>query len=69
MCSPRLAGWHSIFFINVPIGVVIVALAVHLFTPDRGLGAGADLLGAFLVTSGLMLLVYTINKADERGWG
>ncbi|WP_405150491.1 MFS transporter [Sphaerisporangium sp. NBC_01403] len=67
----QTAGWHSIFFINVPIGIVIVALAIRLFTPDRGLGlgVGADLVGAFLVTSGLMLLVYTINKAEERGWG
>jgi EmrB/QacA subfamily drug resistance transporter len=67
----QAAGWNSIFFINVPIGIVIVTLAVRLFTPERGLGlgAGADLAGAFLVTSGLMLLVYTINKAEERGWG
>ncbi|GAB3966291.1 MFS transporter [Actinoallomurus acanthiterrae] len=66
----QAAGWHSIFFINVPIGIVIVALAVRLFEPDRGLGfgGGADLVGAFLVTGGLMLLVYTINKAEESGW-
>ncbi|MEV1174110.1 MFS transporter, partial [Nonomuraea sp. NPDC049784] len=66
----QAAGWHSIFFINVPIGIVIVALAVRLFEPDHGLGfgGGADLVGAFLVTGGLMLLVYTINKAEESGW-
>ncbi|MBT2225084.1 MFS transporter [Nonomuraea sp. NEAU-A123] len=67
----QAAGWNSIFYINVPIGIAIVALAARLFQPHRGLGssAGADLLGAFLVTSGLMLLVYTINKAEEHGWG
>ncbi|MFC7589455.1 hypothetical protein ACFQYP_41550 [Nonomuraea antimicrobica] len=48
-----------------------MALAARLFQADRGLGfgAGADLLGAFLVTSGLMLLVYTINQAEVHGWG
>ncbi|WP_019074882.1 MFS transporter [Streptomyces hokutonensis] len=65
------AGWNSIFFINVPIGVVIIFAAVRLFEPDQGLGfgAGADLVGAFLVTSGLMLFVYAINKIESDGFG
>ncbi|MER7684509.1 MFS transporter [Streptomyces sp. NPDC097610] len=65
------AGWNSIFFINVPIGAVIIIAALRLFAPDRGLGfgAGADLVGAFLVTSGLMLFVYAINKIESEGIG
>lgn len=64
-------SWHWVFFINAPIGALAVALAVPLIVSDRGLGAkaGADLLGAFLVTAGLMLGVYTIVKVSEYGWG
>ncbi|MFI6088364.1 MFS transporter [Streptomyces sp. NPDC051218] len=64
-------GWNSIFFINVPIGVVILVAAVRLIEPDQGLGfgTGADLVGAFLVTSGLMLVVYAINKIESDGLG
>jgi EmrB/QacA subfamily drug resistance transporter len=63
-------SWHWIFFVNVPIGVVAVVMAVRLFEPEAGIGwsAGADLAGAALVTSGLMLGVYTVVEAAERGW-
>ncbi|GIJ45562.1 MFS transporter [Virgisporangium aliadipatigenens] len=56
------AGWHWIFIINVPIGVVAVALVPRLFAAERGLGlsAGADVPGAVLGTAGLMLGVYAI---------
>jgi EmrB/QacA subfamily drug resistance transporter len=67
----QAAGWHWIFFVNVPVGVVAAVLAVRLLAADRGLGlaAGADLAGAFLVTAGLMVGVYTIVKVEEHGWG
>ncbi|GII61121.1 MFS transporter [Sphaerisporangium krabiense] len=63
-------SWHWIFFVNVPIGVLAIVLAVRVLPADRGLGlrAGADLLGAALVTAGLMLGVYTIVEAGGRGW-
>ncbi|MFL4907989.1 MFS transporter [Streptomyces sp. MMS24-I2-30] len=65
------AGWNSIFYINVPIGVVILFAASRLFDTDRGLGfgAGADMVGAVLVTGGLMLLVFAINRIDSDGLG
>jgi EmrB/QacA subfamily drug resistance transporter len=64
-------NWHWIFFVNAPIGVVAGVLAVRLLERDRGigLGAGADLAGAVLVTAALMLGVYTIVKAADYGWG
>jgi EmrB/QacA subfamily drug resistance transporter len=64
-------GWHWIFFINLPIGVAAVALAVRALEPDRGLGAaaGADAPGALLVTAGLMTAVYTIVETNHHGWG
>jgi EmrB/QacA subfamily drug resistance transporter len=64
-------NWHWIFFVNVPIGVVAVVLANRLIktVPGIGMGEGADILGAVLVTSSVMLGVYTIVKAESYGWG
>jgi MFS family permease len=64
-------NWHWIFFVNVPIGVVAAILAVRLVADDRGvgLGRGADVVGAVLVTAALMLGVYTIVEVVDHGWG
>ncbi|MEU7879778.1 MFS transporter [Microbispora bryophytorum] len=55
-------GWNYIFLVNVPIGVVTIALAVRVLPAERGLGlsAGADAVGALLVTAGLMLGIYAV---------
>jgi EmrB/QacA subfamily drug resistance transporter len=65
-------NWHWIFFINVPIGIATAVLVTRLVHRDRGIGfgGGADVPGAVLITSALMLGVYTIVKpAAEDGWG
>ncbi len=64
-------NWHWIFFINLPIAIGTALLAARLIQPDKGIGLhrGADVLGAVLITSSLMLGVYTIVKAAEHGWG
>jgi EmrB/QacA subfamily drug resistance transporter len=65
-------NWHWIFFVNVPIGIATALLAARLLARDTGIGVsrGADLPGAVLVTTALMLAVYTIVKpAAEQGWG
>jgi EmrB/QacA subfamily drug resistance transporter len=65
-------NWHWIFFVNVPIGIATALLASRLIEPDRalGFGKGADVPGAVLITSALMLAVYVIVKpAAELGWG
>ncbi|MEU9359356.1 MFS transporter [Streptomyces sp. NPDC048301] len=63
-------SWHWIFFINLPIGAAILLVARRVLPADRGigLGAGADLAGAALVTTGLMLGIYTVVKAADHGW-
>jgi EmrB/QacA subfamily drug resistance transporter len=65
-------NWHWIFFVNVPIGIATAVLAWRLLERDDGIGFGdgADVPGAVLITSSLMLGVYTIVKpAAEFGWG
>ena len=64
-------SWHWIFFVNVPIGVATALAALRLVEPRRGigLGQGADVPGAVLLTGGLMLFVYTILEVEQQGWG
>ncbi|MET7640915.1 MFS transporter [Streptomyces sp. NPDC005438] len=59
-------GWRWVFLVNVPIGVLTLVLTVRAVPVVTGLGlrAGADLVGATLVTGGLMLLVYAILRAE-----
>jgi EmrB/QacA subfamily drug resistance transporter len=64
-------NWHWIFFVNIPIGTATVIAAGRLLDADqRAEGrSGADVPGAALITSALMLAVYTIVKpAAEHGW-
>src|SRR5207249_4748464 len=65
----QAVSWHWIFFVNLPIGVLIAILASRLLESDRGigLGQGADILGAFLVTAGLMLGVFAIVQSSAYG--
>jgi EmrB/QacA subfamily drug resistance transporter len=63
-------SWEWIFFVNVPVGVAAVALAPFLLAESRDLRVKRfDALGAFLVTGGLVALVYAITQANDRGWG
>src|SRR5919107_1601228 len=57
-------GWHWVFFVNLPIGVVAFALARAFIRADRGLGLGhgVDWLGSLLVTASLK-----IGRASGRG--
>ncbi len=65
-------NWHWIFFINVPIAILTGFAAMRLLERDKGIGfgGGTDAPGAVLITTSLMLGVYTIVKpAAEHGWG
>jgi EmrB/QacA subfamily drug resistance transporter len=64
-------SWHWIFLINLPIGIAVAYMARRLVAnPDGiGLSAGADFPGALLLTSSLMLGVFTILQIEDWGWG
>jgi MFS family permease len=66
----QLISWHWIFFVNVPIGIVAAVVSWRLLESDRGIGLskGADLIGAVLVTAGLMLGVYSIVETAQYAW-
>jgi EmrB/QacA subfamily drug resistance transporter len=67
----KYLGWAWIFWVNVPVGVLVFALAVAL-VPESKADLGHhrfDAAGAVTVTGGLALLVYAISKAPDVGWG
>ena len=64
-------GWEWIFFINVPIGLVVAAGAVRLVPARHSVpseGATLDLLGAATLLVGLMTLVYGVVGTAQHGW-
>ena len=64
-------SWHWIFFVNLPIGFATSVAAVRILESDRGIGVGegADVLGAVLVTAGLMTAVYAIVQMSPLAGG
>ncbi|WP_198664506.1 MFS transporter [Jiangella endophytica] len=61
-------SWRSVLFINVPLGALIVALAVrHVREPARH-PARLDLLGAATGSAGIAALVYGFIRAASDGW-
>ncbi len=67
----KYLGWEWIFFVNVPVGALVLALTPRIVPESRREGAERhyDALGAVLVSGGLALLVYTISRAPDVGWG
>jgi EmrB/QacA subfamily drug resistance transporter len=63
-------GWQWIFFVNVPIGVLAVALTLNQVTESRDPDAtGVDWIGLVTFSGSLFLLVYALIKGNEDGWG
>jgi EmrB/QacA subfamily drug resistance transporter len=65
----KYLGWEWIFFVNVPVGALVLALTRPVVRESRAQGVrGFDAGGAVTVTGGLALLVYAISKAPDDGW-
>jgi EmrB/QacA subfamily drug resistance transporter len=66
----QVSDWHLIFLINLPIGVLAIALARPLLpsVPGVGLGEGIDIGGAVTITLAPILAVFGILSASESGW-
>jgi EmrB/QacA subfamily drug resistance transporter len=64
-------GWRWVFFINLPVCVVVIAAAFRLVggEHERAHRASFDVRGAFLVTAAMLLLVFGLIKAPAIGWG
>ena len=64
-------GWQWIFFVNIPIAAVTLALVPRYVRESRadGLRRHFDSFGAVTVTASLMLLVFGLTQANRVGWG
>src|SRR5919106_4047979 len=63
-------NWHWIFLVNVPVGILVVALTLKLVPASRGQAftGRLDVAGAVTVTLSLMLAVYAIVNGNQVGW-
>jgi EmrB/QacA subfamily drug resistance transporter len=61
--------WHWIFWINVPIGLVAVPLGLRLLPESYGAPERLDLVGAGIVTAGVVALVSALTRSGDVGWG
>lgn len=63
------AGWRWTFLTPVPLALIALAGGLALIPRDRNRFAGGyDLVGAVTLTAGMLLAVYTVVTAPERGW-
>jgi len=65
------AGWRWVFFVNLPVCLLVLGGALRLLDGERPRSTlkRFDAAGAVLATAAMLLLVYTIIKAPDAGWG
>jgi EmrB/QacA subfamily drug resistance transporter len=63
-------NWSWIFFVNVPVGLLVLGLTPFLLRESRAEldHRHFDTAGATTITGGLMLLVYAMTRATQHGW-
>jgi EmrB/QacA subfamily drug resistance transporter len=75
--GPTLGGllvtrfsWQSVFYVNIPVGIAVIAAAVLLLPETRsGRRHHLDLPGVALVSTGLFLLIYALIEGQKYSWG
>ena len=61
-------SWHWIFWINVPIGVVLIPIAARRLTESKGPYGTLDLPGLALASTGAFGIVFGLVRAQSLGW-
>jgi EmrB/QacA subfamily drug resistance transporter len=61
-------GWAWVFWINVPIGALLLLTLIRYVPPLPGAGGRLDVLGALLVTFATGSVVYALVSAGDHGW-
>jgi EmrB/QacA subfamily drug resistance transporter len=62
-------SWHWIFWLNVPIGIALIPLALSRLTETHGPGGRLDLPGVTLASAGLFGIVWALVRGNSVGWG
>jgi len=64
-------GWRWVFYVNIPVCLIALGATFRLLSGERkrAVLADFDTQGALLATGGMLLLVYTLIKAPDVGWG
>src|SRR5713101_1717242 len=62
-------SWHWIFWLNVPIGLVLIPLALTRLTETHGPDGRLDLPGLALASAGLVGIVWGLVRGNSVGWG
>jgi EmrB/QacA subfamily drug resistance transporter len=63
-------GWRAVLFLNIPVGIVLVALAARMLANDHGRKGGRiDVPSAVLVTTAMCLVSYALTVSGDKGWG
>ncbi|MCE7078828.1 MFS transporter [Streptomyces sp. ST2-7A] len=61
-------SWHWIFWLNVPVGLLLLPLIRLRLPESRGTDTRLDVLGALLASAGLLGVVLGIVRGHEHGW-
>jgi EmrB/QacA subfamily drug resistance transporter len=65
----QAASWHYIFWINVPVGLVLVPLTGRMLKESHGPARRLDNVGLVLGSAGLFGLIYGLVRSQTLGWG